>query len=148
MSEVLSAAHRRARAVGWALCGGGPVLVALLMVSGAVPAGRNLPEGPFLQVGHAFTGLVFLSAAWVLWRRGTVLKDFGQLPPARQSGVLLRESLLYAALFELSSMYGLVYWALTGRHAAGHAWGFVLCTPFLFLAFFPPLRRWREGAVS
>jgi hypothetical protein len=128
------------------MCLGTPVLIAALMLSGLVPPGAERPEGPVLQVGHAFTGLVFLASAWVLWRRGAVLRGFREVPASRQPRVLLRESLLYAALFELSSLYGLAYWLLAGQHARRHALGFVLLAPFLFLAFVPRLGRWAEAA--
>lgn len=147
MTEVpghLRAACRQARLFGLALCLGTPTLIGALIMSGLVPPGSHPPEGTYLQVGHLFTGLVFFSAAWVLWRRGVVLKAFPGLPAQRQAGVVLRETLLYAALFELSSLFGLAYWLLVGTHAARHVFGFIVLSPLLFLAFAPRLRHWAE----
>jgi hypothetical protein len=59
--------------------------------------------------------------------------------------VILREVLVYAALFEASSLCGLVYWTLVGAQAPRHAWGFILLTPALFLALVPRARRWRQA---
>jgi hypothetical protein len=132
--------------VGLVLCLGLPALIGALILSGLVPPGEQRPEGPYLQVGHIFTGLVFLSAAWALWRKGVVLRVFPGVPEARRAGVVWRETLLYTALFELSSLYGLVYWLLVGRYAARHAFGFILLSPLLFLVLAPRPRRWLEAA--
>lgn len=136
------AAVGRARLVGFALCLGTPALIGVLILAGLVPPGGERPEGPYLQLGHIFTGLVFLSAAWVLWRKGTVLKAFHRVPEPHRAGVIFRETLLYAVLFELSSLYGLVYWLLVGQHAAHHAFGYIILSPLLFLAFVPRRRHW------
>jgi hypothetical protein len=143
--ESLRTACRLARMVGLALCVGTPVLIGGLILSGLVPAGEQLPEGTYLQLGHVFTGLVFLSAAWVLWRRGTMLKAFHQTPEPRRAGVVLRETLLYAALFELSSIYGLVYWILVGKHAGRHVFGFIILSPLLYLVLAPRLGHWLKA---
>jgi len=142
----LEAAIARARQVGLALCLGTPALLGALILAGVVAPGEERPEGVYLQLGHIFTGLVFLSAAWVLWRKGTVLKAFHQVLEAHRAGVVLRETLLYAALFELSSLYGLVYWLLVGRYAARHVFGFIILSPLLFLALAPWRRHWLEAA--
>jgi hypothetical protein len=138
----LRAASRQALLVGLALCLGTPALIGGLVLSGLVPPGDQRPEGSYLQIGHIFTGLVLLSAAWVLWRRGTVLRTFRQVPEARRPAQVQRETLLYAALFELSSLYGLVYWLLVGKHAARHVFGFIILTPLLFLGLVPRLGHW------
>ena len=146
--EPLRATYRLARLVGYALCLGTPTLIGGLILSGLVPPGEQRPEGAYLQLGHLFTGLVFLSAAWVLWRRGTMLKSFHPVPGPRRAGVVLRETLLYAALFELSSLYGLVYWILVGKHAARHVFGFIILSPLLFLALAPRLGHWVKAAEA
>lgn len=139
---LLRVAYRQARLVGFFLCLGTPALIGGLILSGWVPAGDHLPEGDLLQIGYIFTGLVFLSAAWVLWRRGVMLRTFRQIPEPSRPGLVRRETLLYAALFELSSFYGLVYWLLVGRHAARHVFGFIILAPLLFLALAPRLGHW------
>lgn len=147
-SESIRAAYRMARLVGVALCLGTPALLGGLILSGLVPPGEQLPEGVYLQLGHIFTGLVFLSGAWVLWRRGSVLRGFREVPEPRRPAVILRETLVYAALFELSSIYGLGYWILVGRHAARHVFGFIILAPILFLALTPRLEHWLKAAEA
>lgn len=148
LPDPLRTAHRRAYFLGLALCGGTPAVVALLLLSGVIPPGTQPPEGLPQQVGYLFTGLVFLSAAWVLWRSGQVLRGFGTVAEAQRPLVVLRECLLYAAVLDLSSLCGLLYWALVGSHAGRHAWGFVLLTPALFLALVPREGRWRKALAG
>jgi hypothetical protein len=128
--------------LGGALCFGTPGLIAVLLLAGVIPAGTEAPEGVYQEVGYLFTGLVFLSTAWVWWRSGQVLRGFKALPETQRASILLRESLVYAAAFESSSLLGLVYWILVGTHAARHAWGFILLTPVLFAALMPRFDRW------
>ena len=141
----LGAACRQGRLLGLALCLGTPALFAGLILSGLVPPGEQPAEGGYLQIGHLFTGVVFLSAAWVVWRRGAVLRTFRQVPDSRRPGLALRETLLYAALFELSSLCGLAWWILVGRHGARHVFGFIILTPILFLALAPSLEHWSKA---
>jgi len=141
-TEALKLAHRTGSLLGMALCFGTPALVAALIVSGIVPPGQESPEGFYQQVGYLLTGLVFLSAAWVWWRSGRVLAGFQELSEGRRSATVLRESLLYAAAFEVSSLCGLVYWMLVGSQGTRHVWGFILLTPVLFLALVPRYERW------
>jgi hypothetical protein len=137
-----------AYALGLALCVGTPGLITVLLLSGVVPPGTEPPEGVYQQMGYLFTGLVFLSAAWVWWRSGHQLREFKTLPPGQRPAVILRESLLYAAVFEASSLCGLIYWILVGSHAARHAWGFILLTPVLFVTLVPRYDRWAKHSES
>jgi hypothetical protein len=134
-----------AYALGLALCFGTPGLIVILLLSGVVPPGTESPVGIYQQLGYLFTGLVFLSAAWVWWRSGRQLREFKALPPALRPAVILREGLLYAAVFEASSLCGLVYWILVGSQAARHAWGFILLTPVLFVTLVPRYDRWAKS---
>ena len=135
----------RAYLLGAALGLGTPALIALLLLARVVPPGPHPPEGLYEQLGYLCTGLVFLSAAWVLWRRGQTLRDFGALPEARRPAVILRETLLYALVCEASSLLGLVYWVLMGAQDPRHAWGFILLTPMLFVALVPRPGRWQKA---
>ncbi|MDP1832397.1 MAG: hypothetical protein Q8K67_10095 [Geothrix sp.] len=144
-ADPLRSAHRTAYGLGLALCLGTPGGIAVLLLMGVVPPGTQAPEGVHQQLGYLFTGLVFLSAAWVWGRSGRVLRGFKALPGTRRSFVILRESLLYAAAFEFSSLFGLVYWSLVGGHAARHAWGFILMTPLLFATLVPRFGRWAKA---
>jgi hypothetical protein len=96
-------------------------------------------------LGYLFTGVVFLSATWVWWHTGQVLQGFKNLPESRRPLVVLRECLVGAAVFELSSILGLVYWLLVGAQAPRHAWGFILLTPILFLGLVPRVDRWLKA---
>lgn len=148
MSSVvnpLASAARIAYGLGLAICFGTPGVIAMLLLSGAIAPGTQMPEGLVQQVGYLFTGLVFLAAAWVWWRRGGLLRSFKQLPTDRQPAMVIRETILYAAAFEASSLCGLVYWTLVGAHAARHVWGFVLLTPILFLALVPRPDHWARA---
>ena len=130
---------------GLALCFGTSGLIALLLVFGVVPAGTHLQEGPFLQAGYLFTGLVFLSATWVWWRSNLILRAFKDRPGPQRPGALLRECLVYAVVFETSSLCGLAYWMLVGHQAPRHVWGFVAMTPLLFLSLVPRFPRWARA---
>jgi F0F1-type ATP synthase membrane subunit c/vacuolar-type H+-ATPase subunit K len=144
-ADPIRSAHCLAYGLGLALCLGTPGLIAVLLVSGTVPAGIQPPEGIFQQLGYLFTGLVFLSASWVWWRSIHALRTFKDLPEDRRPSMILREGLIYAVVFESSSLYGLVYWVLVGSHAPRHVWGFILMTPLLFLALFPRYTRWAKA---
>lgn len=140
--------HRMAYGLGLGLCLGTPGLIALLILSGAIPPGPQAPEGIYQELGYLFTGLVFLSAAWVWWRSGRALRTFQALSAPQRPAFVLTETLLYAAAFESSSLLGLVYWALVGSHAARHAWGFIVLTPVLFAALVPRPDRWEKALES
>ncbi len=144
----LRARHRTAYGLGLALCFGTPGLIAMLILSGVVPPGTQAPLGFYQDLGYLFTGVVFLSAAWVWWRSGRALRAFRTLPESQRAAFVLSESLLYAAAFESSSLLGLVYWALVGSHAARHAWGFIVLTPVLFAVLVPRCDRWEKALES
>lgn len=143
--DALESACRRARLLGGLVAVGLPALAAGLAFGGIVPPGAHSPEGSFLSLGHTFTGLVFLSAAWILWRRGRVLATFHKVEASLRPRVVLRESLMYAALAGASSLYGLIYWSLVGLHAARHAVGFIALGPVLFLVLLPRPEAWRKA---
>ena len=147
-AQALQSAYRVAYGWGLVLCLGVPGLIAVLLRLGVIPPGTQAPEGIFRQVGYLFTGLVFLTGAWVWWRSGKVLREFKMLPEARRSAVILQEGLLYAAVLETSSFCGLVYWILVGNYGARHAWGFILLTPVLYLALMPRYDRWAKALES
>ena len=147
-AKALRSAHRMGYGLGLILCFGTPGLIAVLMRSGVLPPGTQVPEGIFQQIGYLLTGLVFMTTAWVWWRSGKVLREFKMLPEARRSAVILQEGLLYAVVLETSSFCGLVYWILVGHHGARHAWGFILLTPVLYLALMPRYDRWAKALES
>lgn len=143
--DSLRSAHRRGYGLGLVLCVGTPALLAVLMAARVVPPGSQAPEGLVQQVGYLFTGLVFLSGAWAWGRRGRTLRGLKGVAEARRPALVLRESLLYAAAFEASSIWGLIYWILAGTQAGRHAWGFLALTPMLFLALVPRFDHWAKS---
>ncbi len=144
-TQDLRSAHRWAYGMGLALCLGTPGLMLVLLRTGVIPPGTQVPEGIIQQIGYLFTGLVFLTAAWVWGRSGKTLHEFKALPEARRSAVILQEGLLYAVVLETSSLCGLVYWLLVGGHGVRHVWGFILLTPVLYLALMPRYDRWSKA---
>jgi hypothetical protein len=143
--EALRPAHRLAYGLGLALCLGTPGCIAILLLTGTIPPGNQAPVGIYQDLGYLFTGLVFLTAAWVWWRSGQALRRFKALSALERRALVVRESLLYAAVFEVSSLLGLVYWSLVGSHAARHAWGFIVLTPVLFAALMPRYGHWEKA---
>jgi hypothetical protein len=144
-ANTLRSAHRKAYGLGLVLCFGTPGLIAVLLRSGVIPPGAQVPEGIFRQIGYLLTGLVFLTSAWVWWRSGKILRDFKSFSEARRPTLILQEGLLYAGVLETSSFCGLVYWVLVGNHGARHAWGFILLTPVLYLTLMPRYDRWSKA---
>lgn len=148
LTDDLRTRHRTAYGLGLVLCLGTPGLIAILILSGAIQPGTHAPEGFYQDLGYLFTGLVFLSAAWVWWRSGRALRAFKILPGPQRPAFVLVEILLYAAAFEASSLLGLIYWVLVGSHATRHAWGFIVLTPVLFAALVPRYDRWEKALES
>jgi len=151
--EVLAIlpAYKRARLAGLVICVAWPLLLMAMVATGAVKPGTAPLAGPAKQIGYTFTGLVFLSAVWVTWRSGKVLKGFRDLAPELRPRTVLRESLIYAAVFETSSLWGLLYWMMVGTAAARYVGTFMALTPIMFLFFVPRFYAWklaleREGA--
>lgn len=143
--QALRPAHRLAYGLGLALCLGTPGLIAVLLLTGRIPPGARVPVGIYQDLGYLFTGLVFLSAAWVWWRSGQALRHCKHLSGRQRTSFVFRESILYAAVVEVSSLLGLVYWSLVGSYAARHAWGFIILTPVLFAALVPKFDRWEKA---
>jgi hypothetical protein len=131
--------------MGLALCFGTPGLIVGLLLSGAIPPGPARAEGLYQQLGYLFTGLVFLSTAWVWGRSGRVLREFKATPETQRASLVLRECLLYSVVIESSAFCGLAYWLLVGENGTRHVWGFLLLTPVLFLALVPRYSRWMKG---
>ena len=139
-------AFRPAYTAGLALCLGLPPLAALLLLTGAIPAGDQPPEGLVQQVGYQLTGLVFLAAAIVFSRRTRAFARLAALPPADRPAAARRECLMVASLLQVGVCCGLAYWAMVGTHAPRHAWGFLLTTPMLYVALVPRPARWAKAS--
>lgn len=140
--DALRETHRRARAAGLAACVAGPLAALGLAAAGVLTPGGNPVAGIYQQVGYTFTGLVFLAAAWSAWRRGRVLKAFGQVPAGARPEILRREALLAVALSLTSALWGVLYWRMVGWSALRHALAFLCLPPVMFLCFMPGLQVW------
>jgi hypothetical protein len=138
-------AFRTAYAIGLFICVGWPLLLQL-MLGTAIRPGAAPPEGVVRELGYTFTGLTFASAFFVTWRWGKVRRAFPDLAEPRRPGTVIRETILYAALFELSSFYGIVYYALGGPLAERYARSFIALTTIMFFVFVPRFQAWREAA--
>lgn len=142
----LARAFRLAYGLGLALCVGWPLVLQLLLGT-AIRRPADLPPGDTVaQLGYTFTGLTFAAAAFVTWRWGRTRRAFRTLEPAQRPRRILRETLAYAALFELSACYGLVYYALGGPGAERHARAFIALASVMFFVFVPRFDAWREAA--
>ena len=141
--QAILPAYRQARVAGLVICVAWPLLLMVLVAIGVVKPGTAPLAGPAKQIGYTFTGLVFLTATWVTWRSGKVLKGFRDLAPDLRPRVVLRESLIYAALFETSSLWGLLYWMMVGTAAARYVGTFMALTPIMFLFFVPRFHVWK-----
>lgn len=143
----LRTAFQRAYLVGLVICVVWPLMLQLLL-GRAIQAGSHAPAGVFQQLGYTFTGLTFLAAAFVTWRSQKVRGGFRDLDPAARPGVIFRETLIYSALFELSSLYGLLYWMMVGRDPQGAQFArtFLVLSSVMFFAFVPRLGAWQAAA--
>jgi hypothetical protein len=128
-----------------AACVAGPLAVLGLAAAGVLAPGGNPVAGIYQQVGYTFTGLVFLTGAWSAWRRGRVLKAFGQVPAGARPEILRREALLAVALALTSNLWGALYWTLVGWNALRHVLAFLALPPVMFLCFMPGLHVWARA---
>lgn len=143
----LKSAFQRAYLLGLALCVIWPLMLQLLL-GRTIQPGANAPAGPFQQLGYTFTGLTFLAAAFVTWRSQKMRGAFRALAPAERPRVMFREIVVYAALFELSSLYGLLYWMMVGQDPQGAQFSrtFLVLSSVMFFVFVPRLGAWQAAA--
>jgi hypothetical protein len=141
----LNRAFRIGYGLGLAICVAWPLAIQLMLGS-AIRSGTIPPLGVARQLGYTFSGLTMLAALFVTWRWGKVRDGFKALAPRERPAVLLRETLVYAALFELTTLYGIIYYALAGPLAERYARSFVALTTIMFFVFVPRLDAWREAA--
>lgn len=142
----LHRAYGRGYLAGLVLCVIWPLILVLMLGAGLVKPGANAPAGVFKELGYTFTLLAFASAAFVTWRSGKVRKGFHSLEAAQRPRILFRELVVYSALFELSCLYGLVYWMLVGLAGRQHAFSFMMLSPLMFFFFVPRFEAWRSAA--
>lgn len=131
---------------GLALCVLWPLVLQALLGTVLQP-GFLASAGLAEDLGYTFTGLVVLGALFVKGRSGKILRTFPSVEAARRPQVLAREVLLYAAIFELSAWFGLVYDGLGGPLAERYARSFIALATVMFLVFVPRFAAW-ERAVG
>jgi len=127
------------------LCVGWPLALQLLLGT-AIRQGEAPPGGVAQQLGYTFSGLTFAIALFVIWRWGKVRAAFGATPAPARPAILIRETLLYAALLELTSLFGILYYALGGPMAERYSRSFIALTTVMFFVFVPRLDAWRQAA--
>jgi hypothetical protein len=126
---------RVAYALGIVLCVVWPLFLQVILRRAVQPMG---PGGELAaELGYTFTGLSALSVIFVLRRSARMRKTFPSLDPSRQSQTILREVLLYSALFELSAVYGILYFALQGPYAERYGRTFIALPTVMFFLFVP-----------
>jgi hypothetical protein len=121
-----------------------------LTVQGLLPfllhPGRLGPSPLAEELGFTFTGLVFLSALFVHGRSRKVRAGLAVRAAGRHTRVMAVEILLYSAIFELSVLLGLLYYALGGPQAERYARSFIALAPVMFLVFVPRLGAWQRAS--
>ena len=145
--DPLARAFRLGYGLGLAICVAWP-LALQLMLGTLIRAGSAPPGGVVQQLGYTFTGLTFAAALGITWRWGKVRRGFAGLPEAARAGTVVRETLLYAVLCELSALYGLIYYALGGPLAERYSRSFIALATIMFFVFVPRFQAWREAATE
>lgn len=141
----MAKAFRLAYPIGLVLCVGWPLTLQLLLGT-AIHQGAPPPGGVAQQLGYSFTGLTFLIALFVTWRWGKTRAAFRATPAAARPAMLIRETILYAAILEFTSFFGIVYYALGGPQAERYSRSFIALTTIMFFIFVPRLDAWRRAA--
>lgn len=144
-ASPLARAFRTAYVLGLALCVAWPLVLQAVLRHAIQPADQSTSE-TVRQLGYTFTGLTLAAAAFVSWRSDKVRKGLREVPAERRPGRMAREILLYAALFELTALYGILYYALGGPGAERHARAFLALASVMFLVFVPRFQAWRTAA--
>jgi len=97
------------------------------------------------ELGYTFTGLVVLSALYVLRRSRLARSRLPGIEASQRSRTLILEILLYSALFEASTLFGLVYHGLGGPLADRYARTFIALSTVMFFLFVPRWSAWRRA---
>lgn len=108
--------------------------------------GRLGPSPLAEELGFTFTGLVFLSALFVHGRSRKVRAGLAAKAADRHTRVMAVEILLYSTIFELSVLFGLLYYALGGPQAERYARSFIALAMVMFLVFVPRLGAWQRAS--
>ncbi len=132
------------RAWGWGLVAGLAVacIPVLLATAGLCPPGSLPVAGAPQQLGYSFTGLTFLAAAWLAWRRMRGAPPSGLSDGSAQGAAYRGEIRTVLLVSASTTLWGCLYWRMVGWHGARHALTFLVLTPAMYLCFAPrPSRR-------
>jgi predicted lysophospholipase L1 biosynthesis ABC-type transport system permease subunit len=145
VNERTASAFRISYAIGIVLCIVWPLVIQVLM--GTLIQRPALPAGDFVkELGYTFTGLSAVAALFIWLRMKKALETFATLQEAQQASTVMKETLLAAALFELSAAYGLIYYVLGGPDAGRYSRTFALLPTLMFIVFVPRLSAWQRAA--
>ena len=134
--------RRRAWGCGLAAALAVPCILVLLATGGLCPPGRLPVEGAPQQLGYSFTGLTFLAAAWLAWRRMRGTSPAGSRDDTAQVAAYRGEIRTVLLVSASTALWGCLYWHMVGWHGARHALTFLVLTPAMYLCFAPrPYRR-------
>jgi hypothetical protein len=143
--EALDRGYRIAYPIGLVICVAWPLALQLMLGTVIRPSAAP-PAGMIRELGYTFTGLTCACAFFVAWRWGRVRAGFRAVAAGQRMRVLVQETLLYSCLFEVSSLFGLIYYALGGPMAGRYSRGFIALTTVMFFVFVPRLQAWRDAA--
>ncbi|WP_005033582.1 hypothetical protein [Holophaga foetida] len=139
-NQSLHQARRWPYAFGLVVCVLWPLALELLLTR--LPQGEPSDPAAVQTLGHTFTGLTFLAAAYVFWRirraKGALA---GQSLPSRIAS-LRRETLLASIIFGACSLLGPLYFGAAGSSGTRHARSYIAVVPVMFFAFSPRVRNW------
>jgi len=143
-SDRISRAFFIAYGVGIVLCIVWPLALQFMLGHFIIRPPHS--AGDFVQeLGYTFTGLSALTALFVRLRWRKVRAGFAAAPGPDRPGIVMRETLLAAALFELSAAYGIVYFALGGPGADRYSRTFIALPTIMYLVFVPRLKAWHRA---
>ncbi len=127
---------------GIMLCVVWPLILQAML--GSVIPSRFLGSAlPIEELGYTFTGLVILSALFVVQRSRRILAEFQVLEQSKRTRRMTVETCLYAAVLELSAFFGLLYHSLGGTER--YARSFITLPAVMFFLFVPKLAAWRKA---
>jgi len=142
-TSTLRRAHRGPYLLGLALCVLWPALLELLL--GRLPQGEPSSPDVIQSVGHTFTGIIFLAAAYIFWRKRRAKAALGEQDPSAHAASLRRETYMASILFAVCSLLGPLYFGMAGSPGMRHARSYIAAVPILFFAFAPRVSSWVPG---
>jgi len=137
----LRQARRTPYLVGLILCVLWPLILQILLTR--LPQGEPSAPSVVESLGHTFTGLIALAAAWAIWRRARAKAALSEQELTVRCASLRRETLRAAALFGSCSLLGLLYFGAAGPRGERHARSYIAAVPVMFFVFVPRIRAFQ-----